>query len=89
MVTHSAQPRGIRSLAPGVRILIVEAHFYEDLADEVLRGAPGAAEAAQASLNVLTVDGALENPATVAIALDAAAKAGKSDDAMAAPGCVI
>jgi hypothetical protein len=45
--------------------------------------------AAQASFDVLTVDGALENLATVAIALDAKTKAGKPADAIAALGCVI
>ncbi len=71
------------------RILIVEARFYDDIADELLRGAHGVVEAAQASMDVLTVDGALEIPATVAIALDAAEKAGRPYDAVVALGCVI
>lgn len=89
MVAHSAKPQGSRPPVPGARILVVEARFYDDIADELLRGAHGAVEAAQASMDVLTLDGALEIPATIAIALDAAAKAGKPYDAVVALGCVI
>lgn len=89
MVAHSPKPQPARPPVPGARILIVEARFYDDIADELLRGARAAAEAAQARVEILTVDGALEIPATVAIALDAAEKAGKPYDAVVALGCVI
>jgi 6,7-dimethyl-8-ribityllumazine synthase len=89
MVSHSAKPQAARPPIPGARILIVEARFYDDIADELLRGARSVAEAAQASVDVLTVDGALEIPATMAIALDAAEKAGKPYHAVVALGCVI
>ena len=88
MVSHHAAPTA-REPVPGARVLIVEARFYADIADELLRGAQAAIEAAQGSADVLTVDGALEIPATVAIALDAAAAAGKAYDAVVALGCVI
>ena len=80
-----------RDLAPvpGARVLIVEARFYDDLADELLRGAKAAVEAAQAHADVLTVPGALEIPSTLAIALDAAEAAGAPYDAAVALGCVI
>lgn len=74
---------------PGARILVVEARFYEDLADELLAGARAAAERAQATVDVATVDGALEIPAAIAILLDAAAAAGRPYDAAVALGCVI
>ena len=74
---------------PGARVLIVEARFYDDIADELLRGARAAIEAAGASAQVLTVAGALEIPQTLVIALDAAAAAGKPYDAVVALGCVI
>jgi 6,7-dimethyl-8-ribityllumazine synthase len=74
---------------PGARVLIVEARFYDAIADELLRGAKEAIAAAQASADVLTVPGALEIPATVAIALDAAEAVGKPYDAVVALGCVI
>jgi 6,7-dimethyl-8-ribityllumazine synthase len=89
MVAHTPAPAKARPPVPGARILIVEARFYDDIADELLRGARKAAEAAQAQADVLTVDGALEIPSTVVIALDAAEKAGKPYDAVVALGCVI
>lgn len=89
MVAHSPQSRVARSPVPGARVLVVEARFYDDIADELLRGAKAAVEAAGAVADVLTVDGALEIPAAVAIALDAAARAGRPYDAVVALGCVI
>jgi 6,7-dimethyl-8-ribityllumazine synthase len=74
---------------PGARVLVVEARFYDDIADELLRGALAAIEAAQATAKVLTVPGALEIPQTLAIALDAAEAAGAPYDAAVALGCVI
>ena len=74
---------------PGARVLVVEARFYDDIADELLRGATAAIEAAQARAEVLTVSGALEIPQTLAMALDAAEAAGQPYDAAVALGCVI
>ena len=89
MVSHSGKPQAARPPVPGARILVVEARFYADLADELLRGARATAEEAGATVDVLTVDGALEIPSTAAIALDAAERAGKPYDAVVALGCVI
>jgi 6,7-dimethyl-8-ribityllumazine synthase len=74
---------------PGARVLIVEARFYDDIADELLRGARQALEAAEAQVDVITVAGALEIPTALAIALDAAAAANRSYHAAVALGCVI
>jgi 6,7-dimethyl-8-ribityllumazine synthase len=74
---------------PGARVLVVEARYYEELADELLRGVREAVERAGASLDVLTVSGALEIPAALAIALDAAQTQGRPYDAAVALGCVI
>ena len=73
----------------GARALIVEARFYDDLQDALLEGAVAELTAAGLSYDVLTVPGALEIPATIAIALDAAANSGKPYDAAIALGCVI
>ena len=73
----------------GARVLVVEARFYDDIANELLRGALAAIEAAQATAEVLTVSGALEIPQMIAIALDTAEAAGKPYDAAVALGCVI
>jgi 6,7-dimethyl-8-ribityllumazine synthase len=89
MVTHTPAAGPGRPPVPGARILVVEARFYDDLADELVRGALEVIAAAQATAEVLTVDGALEVPATVAIALEAAERAGRPFDAVVALGCVI
>lgn len=70
--------------AKKVRILIVEGRFYADLSDELLRGAADAITAVGAEYEVITVPGALEIPAVIAIA----EKAGGFDGYVAL-GCVI
>ena len=56
----------------GARALIVEARFYDDIQDALLEGAVAELKAAGVSHEVITVPGALEIPAAIAIALDAA-----------------
>lgn len=70
--------------ADKVRILIVEGRFYSDLSDELLRGATDAIAAVGAEYEVITVPGALEIPAVIAIA----ARTGGYDGYVAL-GCVI
>jgi 6,7-dimethyl-8-ribityllumazine synthase len=89
MVAHHTKSSADRPPVPGARILVVEARFYDDIADELLRGTREAIAAARATADVLTVDGALEIPATITIALDAAARDGRPYDAVVALGCVI
>ena len=88
VATHHTPPRDA-SPVPGARVLIVEARYYEELADELLKGAREAAESCGAAVEVLTVPGALEIPSAVAIALDGAAASGSPVDAVVALGCVI
>ncbi len=73
----------------GARVLVVEARFYDDIQDALLEGAVAELKAAGAGHDLLTVPGALEIPAAIAIALEAAEKAGKPYDAAIALGCVI
>ncbi len=89
MVSKSPASAVPRPALAGARVLVVEARYYDDLADELLRGAREAIVAAEAGFTVLTVDGALELPAAIAIALDAAQAAGRPYDAVVALGCVI
>lgn len=86
-----APRRSAASATPlhGARVLVVEARYYEDLADELLAGALGAIAGAGAQAQVATVPGALEIPATIAILLDEAAARGQPWDAVVALGCVI
>lgn len=51
-------------------ILIVEARFYDDMADALLEGATEALKAADATFDVVTVPGALEIPGTIALAAE-------------------
>ena len=51
-----------------IRVLIVEARFYDDLADALLEGASQALQAFGAEFDVVTVPGALEIPAAIAFA---------------------
>jgi 6,7-dimethyl-8-ribityllumazine synthase len=89
MVSHTSRSSDRREPVPGARVLVVEARYYEDLADELLRGAREVLAAAQAEVDVHTVDGALEIPAATAILLEAAEQARQPYDAVIALGCVI
>jgi 6,7-dimethyl-8-ribityllumazine synthase len=51
-----------------IRILIVEARFYDHLADALLEGAKSVLDAFGAEYDVVTVPGALEIPAAIAFA---------------------
>ena len=77
------------STVEGARILIVEARFYDDIADALLAGAVHALQAAGAQHDCVTVPGALEIPAAIAIAIDAAKDAERPYDGAVALGCVI
>lgn len=66
------------------RVLIVEARFYEKLADEMKAGAIAVLEEAQLAYDVVGVPGGLEIPAAVAFAVPS----GKYDGYIAL-GCVI
>ena len=74
---------------PGARFLIVEARYYENVGAMLHEGARAAIEAAGASVETVAVPGALEIPAGIAIALDAAREAGRPFDGAIALGCVI
>jgi 6,7-dimethyl-8-ribityllumazine synthase len=73
----------------GGRFLIVEARFYEAISTHLLAGATRAIEAARATHDVVTVPGALEIPAGMAIALDAAKASGRPYEGAVALGCVV
>ena len=70
-------------------LLIVEARFHEGLADALLDGAKAALDEACATCDVVTVPGALEVPAVIAFAEEAAEEGGTEYDGYVALGCVI
>lgn len=73
----------------GARVLVVEARFYDDIADALLAGATQALDKAGAAADRLTVPGSLEVPAAIAMAVEAAERRGKPYDGAIALGCVI
>ena len=87
-----AEPHRAQAAAPrieGAHFLIVEARFYESIGADLFAGATRALETAGATWDVIPVTGALEIPAGMAIALDAAAGSGRPYDGAIALGCVI
>ena len=71
------------------RILIVEARFYDDIADALLAGASKVLKEADTEFDCVTVPGSLEIPAAIAIAVDAAKGRRRPYDGVVALGCVI
>jgi 6,7-dimethyl-8-ribityllumazine synthase len=71
--------------ARGLRFLIVEARFYDAIADELRAGAEAALNAAGAEHDAITVPGALEIPAAIAMAIEGE----EHYDGYIALGCVI
>ncbi|QXX73694.1 6,7-dimethyl-8-ribityllumazine synthase [Methylovirgula sp. HY1] len=88
-----AEPRRSEETAgassKGARFLIVEARFYDEIGALLLEGAKRAFAQAEAECETVRVPGALEIPLAMAIALDAAAKAGRPYQGAIALGCVI
>ncbi len=73
-----------------LRLLIVEARFYGEISDALLDGATRAIAAADAQHDTVTVPGALEIPAAIALAEEGGHRpAGIRYDGYVALGCVI
>ncbi len=72
-------------------VLIVESRFYEDISDELLKGASGALEAAGASFERVSVPGAFEIPAAILMGLRSMefSAARRRFDGYVALGCII
>ena len=86
------KPRQSKTEKPagGARILVVEARFYNDIADALLAGAAKVLDEAKATWDIITVPGSLEIVPAIAIAVDAAEKQKSLPyDGVVALGCVI
>jgi 6,7-dimethyl-8-ribityllumazine synthase len=70
-------------------LLVIEARFYENISDELLRGAVAAIERTGATHERVSVPGALEIPAALAMALDAMERGEAIFDGFVCLGCVI
>lgn len=68
-----------------IHIMIVEARFYEDIADELVKGAIAVLEAAGATYERHAVPGCFEIPAAIGFAQ----KSSKEIEGFVALGCVI
>ena len=73
----------------GARVLVVEARFYDNYADELLAGALAALEEAGCRVDVVTVPGALEIPSAIVIGLRSADEAVDPYEAVVALGTVV
>lgn len=73
----------------GARVLVVEARFYDKLADELLEGALDVLDKAECRVDVVTVPGALEIPSAIIIGMRAADEAVDPYEAVIALGAVI
>ena len=73
----------------GARVLLVEARFYDAIADELLAGALAVLDEAGCRVDVVTVPGALEIPSVVVMGLRAADEAVDPYEAVIALGTVI
>jgi 6,7-dimethyl-8-ribityllumazine synthase len=83
------QAKHAKGEGKGARILIVEARFYDKIADALLAGAMRALDEARASVERISVPGSLEIPPAIAIAADAARRKRRPYDGVVALGCVI
>lgn len=70
-------------------LLILEARFYEDIADELYKGAAAALTRAGATHDRVSVPGAFELPAALAMALEAMEQGAVHYDGFVVLGCVI
>lgn len=86
-----AKKRGTKPSAKddSLRMLIVEARFYEHFANDLLRGATRVLEEAGVQFDTVTVPGALEIPGAIVMATDAAERKRAPYDGVVALGCVI
>ncbi|MEZ5856383.1 MAG: 6,7-dimethyl-8-ribityllumazine synthase [Hyphomicrobiaceae bacterium] len=85
MAGRSKGAGGPEGRLEGARILIIEARYYEDIADELLAGAIAEVEAAGATYERVAVPGALEIPQVIMMAGDSMLEY----DGILALGCVI
>ena len=70
-------------------ILIVEARFYDEISDDLLKGAKAVLTAAKVKFDVLTVPGILELPAAALFGMTPDRKSGQRYDGFIALGCAV
>jgi 6,7-dimethyl-8-ribityllumazine synthase len=86
-IPRQAELTDIRALVAGARVLVVEARFYDDIGEALWQGCRSVLEAHGVAVHRLSVPGALEIPAAIAIALDGTDV--PTFDAVVALGCIV
>ena len=76
-------------MATPPHILIVEARFYAEIADDLLKGASAVLAGAGAKFDVVTVPGILELPTALLFGLDLGRASGPRYDGFLALGCAV
>lgn len=71
VLMNSPHSPAMFSFADPPHVMVVESHFYPDVADLELQGAKAVLERINASYEVVTVPGALEIPAAISFAIRA------------------
>jgi 6,7-dimethyl-8-ribityllumazine synthase len=81
--------RGKTKREQKLRLLIVEARFYEDIAEALINGARAILDDAGVEYDSISVPGTLEIPPAIVMAVDAAERRRVPYDGVVALGCVI
>jgi 6,7-dimethyl-8-ribityllumazine synthase len=76
-------------MATAPYILIVEARFYDEISDDLLKGAKAVLAAAGAKFDVMTVPGILELPAAAFFGMAPDRTSGQRYDGFVALGCAV
>lgn len=79
----------VDAIVKGARVLIVEARYYDGVADMLLAGATDACRAAGCDVETATVPGALEIASAIALICERASSSGRPFDAAVGLGCVV
>jgi 6,7-dimethyl-8-ribityllumazine synthase len=76
-------------MAATKHVLIIEARFYDEIADDLLKGAKAVLDAANAKYDVVTVPGILELPAAALMAMTPERRGGQRYDGFVVLGCAV
>lgn len=76
-------------MAKAPHILVIEARFYDEIADDLLAGAKRVLEAESAKIDVVTIPGILELPAAMSFAFHPTRKGGQRYDGAVVLGCAV
>ncbi len=76
-------------MAKAPHILVIEARFYDEIADDLLEGAKRVLAANAAKVEVITIPGILELPAAMSFAFHPARKDGPRYDGVVVLGCAV